>query len=144
MMILLEREALLTGCRLAERLLPARTTDSTRAHALLRAEDAGVQLHAAGPEAALRLDLAAEVERPGDVLLPVRQTLAILRPSDAGVRRLESPPGRLALLGEGARFALVAPEPARLSPVEPFPDDPCLRVETEPLARALRRTLFAT
>src|SRR4051812_9533203 len=104
MMILLEREALLAGCRLAERLLPARTTDPTRAHALLRAEAAGLQLHAAGPEAALRLDLSAEVERTGDVLLPVRQALAILRQSDAEVLRLESAPGRLSLLGEGARF----------------------------------------
>src|SRR5438874_1928780 len=107
MMILLEREALLTGCRLAERLLPARTTDSTRAHALLRAEDAGVQLHAAGPEAALRLELAAEVQGPGDGQPPPRRRRDPCRAARLRHAPLPTPAAsRLAgVAGQGVRGA---------------------------------------
>src|SRR5438094_300250 len=109
MMILIERGPLLEGCRLAERLLPCRTTDLARSHLLLRAAERSCTLQAEGAEAAVCLGLPAEVEEPGEVLLPARQALAILRRSDAEVLRLETIPGRLRLLGEGACFDLVIP-----------------------------------
>ncbi len=143
MMILVERGLLLEGCRLAERLLPARTADPARAHLLLQARGDTCVLHAAGAEVGLRLDLPADVEQPGDALLPARQVVAILREADAEVLRLESAPGRVCVLGEGAEFDLAAPEPSRLAPIEPFPGGACHRLPAAALVRGLRRTLFA-
>ena len=143
MRLLVERNLLLEGCRLAGRLLPARTTDPARAHLLLQAGDAVCTLHAAGFDTGLRLGLPAEVEQPGQVLLPARQALAILREAEAEVLLLETAPGRVRVLGEGAEFDLAAPEPQRLAPVEPFPGGACHSLAAAELCRALRRTLFA-
>src|SRR5947209_4859509 len=90
MAILVERATLLRGCRLAERVLPARTAAADSAHLLVQADGARCTLHAVGGGVALHLPLPAEVERPGQALLPARQTLAILRAADAEVLRLES------------------------------------------------------
>src|SRR5215510_6144440 len=85
MRILVERGLFLEGCRLAERVLPARTTDVSRAHVLVQAGGDTCTLHAAGAGIALRLGVPAEVEQPGQALLPARQTLAILREAEADV-----------------------------------------------------------
>jgi DNA polymerase-3 subunit beta len=143
MRVLVERGLLLEGCRLAGRLLPARTTDPARAHLLLQAGGDVCTLHAAGIEMGLRLGLPADVEQPGQVLLPARQALAILREADAEVLLLETAPGRVRVLGEGAEFDLASPEPQRLAPVEPFPGGACHAVAAADLCGALRRTLFA-
>src|SRR5581483_322903 len=144
MRVLFEREPLLRGCRLGERLLPNRTPDPGRTHVLVRACRGGLELHAAGSEAGLRLELPAEVEQTGEVLLPTQQTTAILRQSDAEVLRLDVAPGTASLLAEGARFDLVVPEASLGRAVEPFPAGPHLRLNAEALCRSLRRTLFAT
>src|SRR5205807_4179292 len=125
------------------RLLPARTTDPARTHLLLQALDDTCILHATGAGICLRLGVPADVEQPGQVLLPARQTLAILRETEAEVLLVESLPGRVRVLGEGAEFDLAAPEPQRLAPVEPFPAGACHRLPAGALGRALRRTLFA-
>ena len=143
MKVLVERGLLLEGCRLAGRLLPARTTDPARAHLLLQAGEGTCTLHAAGAEMGLRLGLPADVEQPGQALLPAKQALAILREADAEVLLLETAPGRVRVLGEGAEFDLAAPEPNRLAPVEPFPGGGCHALAAADLCRALRRTLFA-
>ncbi len=114
-MMLVERESLLEGCRLAERVLPARATDPGCAHLLLRAEGAGCTLQAAGSDAALCLRLPAGVEQPGAALLPARQVLTILRQTDAEVL-LQSSAGRVRLEGEGAEFDLATPDPGRIPP----------------------------
>ena len=142
-MILVERGPLLEGCRLAEKVLPPRPIDRARVHLLLQAQPGACTLQAAGSEAAVRLGLPAEVEEPGGKSLPARQALAILREADAEVLRLESTPGRLRLLGEGAVFDLAVPAPQSLAPVEPFPEGPCHQILSVLLTRALRRTLFA-
>src|SRR5215831_7154275 len=144
MRVLVERGPFLESCRLAERVLPARTTDVSRAHLLVQAGGDTCTLHAAGTGIALRLGVPAEVEQPGQALLPARQTLAILREAEADVLLLESTPGRVRVAGEEAEFDLASPNPTRLSPVEPFPDGACHRVAAADLGRALERTLFAT
>ncbi|HKB34813.1 MAG TPA: DNA polymerase III subunit beta [Gemmataceae bacterium] len=143
MRILVERGLFLEGCRLAERVLPARTTDVSRAHVLVQAGGDTCTLHAAGAGIALRLGVPAEVEQPGQALLPARQALAILREAEADVLLLESAPGRVRVAGEDAEFDLASPDPGRLAPVEPFPGGACHRLAAEDLCRALKRTLFA-
>src|SRR5688572_12525446 len=94
MRILVERDLFLESCRLAERVLPARTTDVSRAHLLVQAGGDTCTLHATGAGIALRLGVPAEVEQPGQALLPARQAVAILREAEADVLLLESMPGR--------------------------------------------------
>src|SRR5437763_5629201 len=143
MRILVERSLFLESCRLAGRVLPARTTDVARAHLLMQAGGDTCILHAAGAGVALRLGVPADVEQPGQALLPARQALAILREAEADVLLLESAPGRVRVAGEEAEFDLASPDPTRVSPVEPFPGGACHRVAAADLGRALERTLFA-
>ena len=144
MRILVERGPFLESCRLAERVLPARTTDLSRVHVLVQAGGDTCTLHAAGAGLALRLGVPAEVEQPGQALLPARQALAILREAEADVLLLESAPGRVRVAGDEAEFDLASPDPSRLPLVEPFPGGACHRVAAADLGRALARTLFAT
>jgi DNA polymerase-3 subunit beta len=140
--MLVERERLLEGSRLAEALLPARTP--ARAHLLLEARGATCTLHAAGPDVALRLTLPADVEQPGAALLPARQALAILRRTDAEVLLVESAAaGRLRLEGEGAEFDLKTPDPGRLPDPTPLPPGAGHPIPAACLCRGLRRTLLA-
>src|SRR3954453_2913598 len=55
MRILVERSLFLEGCRLAERVLPVRTTEVARTHLLVQAGGDTCTLHAAGAGIALRL-----------------------------------------------------------------------------------------
>jgi DNA polymerase-3 subunit beta len=144
MRVYLEREPLLEGCRLAQRLLPDRTCDPARAHLLLQAQNTRCTLHAAGAWAGLRLTLPADVERPGVTLLPARPALDILRQADADVLLLEASVGRLRLVGETALFDLPIPDPVRLPSVAPFPDGLCWLLPAGSLQQALQQTLFAT
>jgi DNA polymerase-3 subunit beta len=144
MRILVERNLFLESCRLAGRVLPARTTDVARAHLLVQASAATCTLHAAGAGIALRLEVPAEVEQPGQALLPARQTLAILREAEADVLLLESVPGRVRVAAEEAEYDLASPAPTPLLPVESFPGGACHHVAAAELGRALQRTLFAT
>src|SRR5262249_56570348 len=92
MRILVERGLFLESCRLAERVLPARTTDVSRAHVLVQAGGDTCTLHAAGARLALRLGVPAEVEQPGQALLPARQAPAHPPRAAAGGLRPESAP----------------------------------------------------
>jgi DNA polymerase-3 subunit beta len=143
MLMLVERERLLEGCRLAEAVLPARSPDPARDHILLEACGATCTLHAVAADATLRLALPADAGQPGAALLPARQTLAILRRTDAEVLLVQSSVGRLRLVGEGATFDLATPDPGREAPSAPPRLGAGHPIPAVPLCRALRRTLFA-
>jgi DNA polymerase-3 subunit beta len=141
MKIRLRRESFLLGCRLAGRGLPRRPVGPGRL--LLRAEGTACVLHAVGPEVGLRLEVPAAVDEPGDALLPTREALAVMSRAVADEVTLESAPGRVRALGEGAEFLLEEPGPGAPAALGPFPDGPCHLLPADLLCQAARRTLFA-
>jgi DNA polymerase-3 subunit beta len=143
MKIRVKRDALLEGCRLAERALAERVVEPALAHLLVEARAGGVLLQTTDTEVALRLEVAAEVERPGRALLPGRRTVAVLREADADELAVEAVPGRVLVRGLGVEFDLVVPEAGRFPAPEPFPGGGGPRLEAGRLRRAIQGTLFA-
>src|SRR3954451_19510727 len=79
MKIRVRRDPFLGGCRLAERVLPDRTSEPFLTHFFIRAWGSAYELHATDTVVGLRLEGEAAVEQLGEALLPARQVLGILR-----------------------------------------------------------------
>ena len=113
MNLTVNREALLSACRLAARLLPERAVRPNEAYLLLRAADDVCELHAAtGHDASLRLPLTARVSAAGEALLAARDGLAVLRSSPAEEVAVEFSGDALVLRWPGARCRLESPPAA--------------------------------
>src|SRR4051794_33575582 len=140
----IDREALLSACRLAARLPPERAVRPAEAHLLLRARQGCCALHAAGPEASLSLPIAAQVGRPGEALLPARAALAVPRSSSAGAVAVEYAGDSLVLRWPGARCRLESPPVGCFPADEGVPAGPCRLLPAIGLSRALRSVLFAS
>jgi DNA polymerase-3 subunit beta len=139
----LKREALLTACRLAARLLPEHPISPAEQHFLLRAGATTSSLRSAGPQASLSQPLVAQVEQPGEVLLPARAAVAILRATTADEVTLEGSGAAVVLHWPGARYRLESPATSLFPPDEPVPGGPGWHVGAGDLCRAIGATLFA-
>src|SRR5262249_2839257 len=111
MRVTLARAALLTDLRLPDRVLPARSPEPPVECVLLRTTDLGCTLLAYDREVALWLDLPAHAERPGAVLLPARQTLALLRESSADTLQIARTDDGICLQADGLTCRLLSPFP---------------------------------
>jgi DNA polymerase-3 subunit beta len=143
MKLSVNREALLAACRLAGRLLSEHPISPAEEHFLLRAGPGICSLHAAGPEATLRLPIAARVDQAGQTLLPARLALAVLRAAAVEEVSLEAGAGSVVLRWPGLRYRLESPSTTIFPPDEPVPAGRCLVLSAEKLSRAIRSTLFA-
>jgi DNA polymerase-3 subunit beta len=143
MRIRVRREDFLQGCRLADRALPGRLLEPALGRLRLEASPGGCTLHVISTDVALRLDVPAVVEEPGDASLPARHALAVLREAAQDELALESAPGRVRLRGEAAEFLLEVPDTACPPAVPAFPEGSCHLVPADLLCQAVRRTLFA-
>jgi DNA polymerase-3 subunit beta len=143
MKIQVERDALLRGCRLADRVLPDRVVGPAPGRILLQAGAGTCTLHAVGSDLALRLELPSRVEEGGEAWLPARRALAVVREAADDAVTLESIPGRVRARGERAEFLLDVPDTPRPGAVPLFPDGACHLLPPEPFCQAVRRTLFA-
>src|SRR5262249_4179437 len=121
MRVTLARAALLADLRLAERVLPARSPEPALEGVLLRTTDTGCTLLAHDREVALWLDLPAQVERPGAVLLPARQTLALLRESSADTLHIGRAEDGAGLHADGLTCRLLSPFADCYPAPAPFP-----------------------
>src|SRR4051812_49302760 len=102
MKIRVPREPFLQGCRLADLVFPERVIDPGFNRFLLQAQDDHCVVSAVGNDVALRLEIPAVVEQPGEVLLPSRHAVAIVRETAAEELTLESSPGQVRTQGEVA------------------------------------------
>jgi DNA polymerase III subunit beta len=143
MQVVLPRVPLVEDLRLAERLLPPHSPEPLLEQVLLRAGGRDCTLLAYDREVALWLRLAAEVERPGSVLLPGRRLLALLRQADVEAIRVERAGDAVRLRAPGLTCELVGGDPDRFPDPGPFPARAHALVPAGPLGQALRRTLFA-
>jgi DNA polymerase-3 subunit beta len=144
MQAVVPRAALVEALRIAEPLLPFRSPEPLLEHVLLQAGPHGCTLLAFDPEVALWLAIPAEVGQPGQALLPGRRLLALVRQADAEALRLERAGDAVLLTAPGLTYELVGGDPARFPDPGPLPPRAHALLPAEPLARAVRRTAFAT
>jgi DNA polymerase-3 subunit beta len=159
MNIVVRREALLAGCRLAERAVAERGIEPVLHHALLETREGGCMLRATNREMELSTAVEAEVHVPGQTLLPVSVVLGIVREvrgsagapeTGAETLTLTAAPGRLAIRGPEAVFELEVPDAEAFPPPSTAdlfdrkeePLGGCL-LPPERLRQAILRTIYA-
>lgn len=144
MKILCDRNQLQEAFGIVSSVVPAKTTKPILQNILLRADDDGITLFATDLEMAAKIAIdSVKVSRKGTVLLPARETSALLRELSDPTVTLESTDQRCRIESGSGSFVLLGEDP------EQFPEEIVVastRKVTLPAGRMLRmvqETAFA-
>ncbi|MFK7739499.1 MAG: DNA polymerase III subunit beta [Planctomycetota bacterium] len=144
MKILCDRAALLEAVSVVSSVVPSKTTKPILQNVLLRADGEGITLFATDLEMAAKVHLdSVKVSDPGTVLLPGRETSALLRELSDPTVTLESNEMRCRIESGGGSFVLLGEDP------EQFPDEAKvesgkqLEIPASVLLRMIQETMFA-
>lgn len=144
MKILCDRTQLQEAFALVGSVVPPKTTRPILQNVQLKAADGEITLFATDLELAAKVTLdAVKVSRKGTVLLPARETGALLRELSDPTVTLEASDGRTRIESGGGSFLLLGEDP------EQFPQEVAIGVDkrvTLPASRMLRmvqETVFA-
>jgi DNA polymerase-3 subunit beta len=144
MKILCDRTVLQEAVNVVSSVVPVKTTKPILQNLMVRAEADGITLFATDLEMAARVHLdAVKVSRQGLVLLPARETAALLRELSDPTVTLESQEQRCRIESGGGSFVLLGEDP------EQFPQEAVTKTGKEvslPCGRMLRmiqETVFA-
>jgi DNA polymerase-3 subunit beta len=144
MKILCDRTALQEAVNVVSSVVPVKTTKPILQNFLVRADGDSITLFGTDLEMAARVELdAVKVSKKGTVLLPARETAALLRELADPTVTLESTDQRCRIESGGGSFVLLGEDP------EQFPDEtqvksgkkmeiPCGR-----MLRMIQETMFA-
>jgi DNA polymerase III subunit beta len=145
MKILCDRMALLEAANVVSSVVPVKTTKPILQNFLLRADGDGITLFATDLEMAARVALdTVKVAKKGVVLLPARETAALLRELSDPTVTLESQNQRCKIESGGGSFVLLGEDP------EQFPDEAklqsgkVLEISCGRMFRMIQETVFAS
>lgn len=116
----IERGALTDAVAWAARVLPTRSPVPVLGGLLLSAEDGRLRISGLDFEASARIDVEAEILRPGRVLVMGRRLLDICKVLPEGAVECAVEGSRFAVTGDGARFGL------SVLPLDDYPALPVL------------------
>lgn len=144
MKILCDRTVLQEAVNVVSSVVPVKTTKPILQNILVRAEGDGITLFATDLEMAARVHLdAVKVQKKGKVLLPARETSALLRELSDPTVTLESTENRCRIESGGGSFVLLGEDP------EQYPDEAQLKtgkvveVPSGRMLRMIQETVFA-
>lgn len=144
MKILCDRTALLEAVSVVSSVVPSKTTKPILQNVLLRADSEGISLFATDLEMAAKIRLdSVKVSKEGTVLLPGKETAALLRELSDPTVTLESSDMRCRIESGGGSFVLLGEDP------EQFPDETKmaagkkLEIPSGVLHRMIQETMFA-
>ncbi len=144
MKILCDRDQLREAFALVAGVSPQKTPKPILQNVLLRAEDDSVVLFGTDHEISARVVLnSLKVSKPGSVLLPAKETSALLRELSDPTVSLKSKEFRCTLESGGGSFVLVGDDPSQ------FPSEPSLKggqeisLEAGEFLDMARKTIFA-
>jgi DNA polymerase-3 subunit beta len=144
MKILCDRQQLSEVFGVASSITPLKTPKPIAKHVLLRAERDGLILQATDFEMSARLRLdSVKVKKPGVVLLPAKETAALLREISDPTVTLESEDLRCTLTSGGGSFVLVGDDPQQFPNLTEPPAGKKLRIPAAKLVHMFQRTAFA-
>jgi DNA polymerase-3 subunit beta len=86
----------------------------------------------------------ADIQRPGEILLPTNRVLAILREMQGDAVVIEATDAGIWVRGDRAEYKLGAENPAEFPNVAEFGEQPHLTIAAGVLRQMIHRTLFAT
>ena len=144
MKILCDRMALQEAVNVVSSVVPVKTAKPILQNLLVRTTDDGITLFGTDLEMAARVDLdSVKVTKKGSVLLPARETAALLRELSDPTVTLESADQRCRIESGGGSFVLLGEDPAQ------FPDEAQVKggkrldIEAGQVLRMVQETAFA-
>jgi DNA polymerase-3 subunit beta len=144
MKILCDRTALLDAVNVVSSVVPVKSTKPILLNLLLRAEEDGIVLFATDLEMAARIRLdAVKVVKKGTMLLPARETAALLREISDPTVTLESVDQRCRIESGGGSFVLLGEDPAQYPEEAKVESGKSLDVPAGRLLRMIQETVFA-
>jgi DNA polymerase-3 subunit beta len=144
MKILCDRQQLQEAFTVVGGIPPQKTTKPVIQNVLLRATDAGVTLYATDLELSAKVGVeAVKVSEPGAVLLPARETSALLRELSDPTLTLTGKDDRCSIDSGTGSFVLLGEDPEQFPPEPTFKQGIELQLPVTDFLEMIRRTSFA-
>jgi DNA polymerase-3 subunit beta len=144
MKILCDRMALQEAVNVVSSVVPVKTTKPILQNFLVRTTDDGITLFATDLEMAARVELdSVKVGKKGSVLLPARETAALLRELSDPTVTLESSDQRCKIDSGGGSFVLLGEDPAQFPDEAQVKGGKKLEIEAGRMLRMIQETVFA-
>src|SRR5262245_42229380 len=145
MKISCSRGALATAFQTVSGVVPTRTPKPILQNVKLEATKGQAVLIGTDQEVGIRYRLAeADVQTPGEVLLPTNRVLAILREMPGETVSIEGTGSGTWVRGERAEYKLGSESPAEFPAVAEFGEQSHYTISAGQLKQMIRRTIFAT
>jgi DNA polymerase III subunit beta len=144
MKILCDRAALLEAVSVVSSVVPTKTTKPILQNLLLRADGDGISLFATDLEMAAKVQIdSVKVSKKGTVLLPARETAALLRELSDPTVTLESTEQRCRIESGGGSFVLLGEDPEQYPAESQGKTGKKIVLPSGVLQRMIQETLFA-
>jgi DNA polymerase-3 subunit beta len=144
MKILCDRTVLQEAVNVVSSVVPVKTTKQILQNILVRADGDGITLFATDLEMAARVSLdAVKVQKKGNVLLPARETSALLRELSDPTVTLESTDQRCRIESGGGSFVLLGEDPEQYPEEVQVKSGKHLEIASGRMLRMIQETVFA-
>ena len=144
MKILCDRNALQEAVTVVSSVVPVKTTKPILQNLLVRADAEGITLFATDLEMAARVQLdAVKVSKKGSVLLPARETAALLRELSDPTVTLESSDQRCRIESGGGSFVLLGESPDEYPEESQNKSGKRIEIPAGKMQRMIQETIFA-
>ena len=144
MKILCDRTALLEAVSVVSSVVPTKTTKPILQNVLLRAGKEGISLFATDLEMAAKVQLdSVKVSKEGSVLLPGKETAALLRELTDPTVTFESSDLRCKIESGGGSFVLLGEDPEQFPSEAAVKSGKRLEIEAGVMLRMIQETMFA-
>lgn len=144
MKILCDRMALQEAVAVVSSVVPVKTPKPILQNLLLRAEGDAIVLFGTDLEMAARVRLdSVKIARKGSVLLPARETAALLRELTDPTVTLESSEQRCRIESGGGSFVLLGEDPQQFPDEIQVPSGKRLQIASGRMLRMIQETVFA-
>ncbi|MCU0863650.1 MAG: DNA polymerase III subunit beta [Planctomycetes bacterium] len=144
MKILCDRTALQEAVNVVSSVVPVKTPKPILQNILVRAEGDGITLFATDLEMAARVQLdSVKVSRKGSVLLPAKETSALLRELSDPTVTLESTDQRCRIESGGGSFVLLGEDPQQFPDETQVKSGKRLEIPSGRMLRMIQETVFA-
>jgi DNA polymerase-3 subunit beta len=144
MKLTLQRDELLTACKIASMALPEKEVKPVLHNFKLAAKDNVCTLAATDLELSLRFQMAGtKVHAAGEAVLPAKQLTEILRESTDQELALEAATNRCVIRGQNNEFEMPTWNPTEFPDIPTFMDNKCHELAADVLSEMIRRTSFA-
>lgn len=144
MKILCDRTALLEAVNVVSTVVPLKSPKPVLQNLLLRADGEGITLFATDLEMAARVQLdSVKVSKKGTVLLPAKETGALLRELSDPTVTLESTEQRCRIESGGGSFVLLGEDPEQYPDESQVKSGKRLDVPSGRMLRMIQETMFA-